>query len=430
MNNNIIRRQLKSVISETRLKKLGRELGFTQRERDVNGFNMVNALIESAGDAKIESLADIGRQFNALTDNSLAAKPFHNQLKKDSLEKLMHQLTGQALNKWCNQYYQLPEHYQQYFKSIYLHDGSTLSLHPELQDIFPGRFTKTSPAAIELHVTMDLLNQSIETVTIDADKESERQFLPQATTLSQSLLLTDAGYFEHDYLNQIDDNDGYFACRAGVNINPKVLSGIRCDGQAIKIKKASRLKTIRGKLPTDQSFELSVQWNEKIYRLIGFFNHDKKKFSFIVTNLPSAQFDQIEIGKLYRLRWQIELLFKEWKSHNNLKKFNTKNSTIIYTLIWASLLAITLKRLLAGYVEQQHNVLLSPLTVAKTIQGWWYELFRAIMDKSQRRILTMLDKCSTILSNNAKVANINRDIKTGKFQFMILPVNCKIEGLN
>ena len=75
-------------------------------------------------------------------------------------------------------------------------------------------------------------------------------------------------------------------------------------------------------------------------------------------------------------------------------------------------------------------MLLSPLTVAKTIQGWWYELFRAIMDKSQRRILTMLDKCSTILSNNAKVANINRDIKTGKFQFMILPVNCKIEGLN
>jgi len=423
MNNNILRKQLKSVISETRLKKLGRELGFTKRERDVNGFNMVNALIESAGDSKIESLADIGRQFNALTDNSLEAKPFHNQLRKESLEKLMHQLTGQALTKWCKQYYQLPEEYLSYFDSIYLHDGSTLSLHPDLQDTFPGRFTKTSPAAIELHVTMDLLNHSIDSVTIDADKEGERQYLPKATTLGKALLLTDAGYFEKDYLDEIKANDGYFICSAGVNINPKVLSGFRCDGQKIKLKEETCLKNIKCNLPTDQSFELSVQWNENVYRLIGFYNHEKKKFSFIVTNLPASTFNQTEVGKIYRLRWQIELLFKEWKSHNNLKKFNTKNATIIYTLVWSSLLALILKRLLAGYVEKQHNILLSPLTVAKTTQGWWYELFRAIMDKSQRRILKMLDKCSTILSNNAKVANLKRDKKTGKFQFLIEPIN-------
>ena len=158
---------------------------------------------------------------------------------------------------------------------------------------------------------------------------------------------------------------------------------------------------------------------------MGFWVADKEKFSYIVTNLPQTDFSMIEVGKLYRLRWQIELLFKEWKSNNNLKKFNTKNTNIVYTLIWASLLAMTLKRLLVGYVEERYNIFLSSLTVSKTTQGWWYDLFEAILDKSQRRILTVLDKCSVILSNCAKLSHPRRDKKTGKFQFFLQSANCK-----
>jgi hypothetical protein len=204
-----------------------------------------------------------------------------------------------------------------------------------------------------------------------------------------------------------------------------IVSGIRHDGNSIKVKKKTKLKDIKEQLPKDQSFELSVQWDKSVYRLIGFWVADKKKFSYIVTNLPKTNFSMIEVGKLYRLRWQIELLFKEWKSNNNLKKFNTQNATIIYTLIWASLLAMTLKRLLAGYVEEYYNIFLSSLTVSKTTQGWWYALFEAILAQSQRKILTVLDKCSMILSHNAKLSNPNRDIKTGKFQFFLQSATCK-----
>ena len=294
-----------------------------------------------------------------------------------------------------------------------------ISLHNGLKDELSGRFTATSPAALELHVTMNLMTNSVEKMSIAADKESERQFLPSAHELAGTLLMADAGYFDKSYIKAVDENNGFFIIRAALTINPIVLSGMRCDNKPLKFKKNAKLKDIKNKLPKRKSFELSIKWAEKVYRLMGFWVADKKKFSYIITNLPASTFNMIEVGKLYRLRWQIELLFKEWKSNNNLKKFNTRNSTIVYTLIWASLLALTLKRLIAGYAEEKFQIILSPLTVSKTTQGWWYSLFSAILDKSQRRILSALTKCFTFLSKNARPSSLQREKKIGKFQFML-----------
>jgi len=424
MNNNIIRSKLKSVISESKLNKLGKELEFTKRQRDVCAFNMINALIASMGEGKSKSLADLSRDFNSLTGHDLAPKPYHNQLKKSALEKVLRQVTSNALSKWVRSCYEYKKMYHKYFTEILLHDGSTLSLHKGLKDEFPGRFTATSPAAIELHVSMNLMSNSVDSVTISADKESERQFLPDAKTLAQTLLMADAGYFDKSYIKELNDNDGFFIIRAALTINPTVVSGIRCDNKPLKFKQGTKLKDIKDKLPKRKSFELSIQWDNQDYRLIGFWIADKKKYSYIITNLPAVDFDLKEVGQLYRLRWQIELLFKEWKSHNQLKKFNTQNPTIVYSLVWVSLLALTLKRLLSGYVEEKFQIVLSPLTVSKTTQGWWYPLFQAILDKSQKRILSALAIGGDILRRNARLSSshLKRDRNTGKFQFLIQPI--------
>ena len=60
---------------------------------------------------------------------------------------------------------------------------------------------------------------------------------------------------------------------------------------------------------------------------------------------------------LYRCRWQIELLFKELKSHNRLKAFATRQKAIAEGLIWASLLALLVKRRLALLEAVAHRAL-------------------------------------------------------------------------
>ena len=70
----------------------------------------------------------------------------------------------------------------------------------------------------------------------------------------------------------------------------------------------------------------------------------------MLTNLPRT-FAANSVGQLYRLRWQIELLFKDWKSYANLHALQTEHPAIVEGFIWASLCAAFLKRALAHWAQ-------------------------------------------------------------------------------
>jgi len=74
------------------------------------------------------------------------------------------------------------------------------------------------------------------------------------------------------------------------------------------------------------------------YRLIVSWPEGKGEPTYWATNLDREQFSADTIIKLHQLCWQIELLFKEWKSYCNLQKFNTRKATMMEGLVWVSLL--------------------------------------------------------------------------------------------
>ena len=68
-----------------------------------------------------------------------------------------------------------------------------ISAQRSLSDVFPGRFRRVSSAAVELHVSMDLLSEALEHVTLTPDTFGERAELPEPESLSGCLLLADRG---------------------------------------------------------------------------------------------------------------------------------------------------------------------------------------------------------------------------------------------
>src|SRR5688572_21469934 len=198
---------------------------------------------------------------------------------------------------------------------------------------------------------MDLLRGAPMIITLSPDTDSEHDYRPAPESLRGDLLLADRGYLDLTYLRDIARHGGCFLVRGKAGLNPHVINAYREDGQRLKSCQDRDCQAIISKFPKQQRAELEVEWRiagEPFrVRLIVSWNSKTKCFDYLLTNLPQDRYTMSMICLGYKLRWQIELLFKAWKSYTNLHKFDTEKEEICESLIWSSLVAAAIKRFLA-----------------------------------------------------------------------------------
>jgi hypothetical protein len=61
---------------------------------------------------------------------------------------------------------------------IVIQDGTSFALHAALAEVFPGRFHTVSPAAVELHCTLELRQEAPITIALRPDTDSEHDYRP------------------------------------------------------------------------------------------------------------------------------------------------------------------------------------------------------------------------------------------------------------
>ena len=376
-------------------------------------LHFICAIVQTLGTQPKANLADIHRCLGAISGTMPNYKPFHNQMKKKALATFLQKLVERATKAWLLAPFQaaLPKKYP--FKYIHLHDGSSLKIHPALTEKFPGRFTKTTPAAIELHMTMDLVAGCANYLAITPDKESERLYNPYADELKDTLLLMDAGYFNISYCYQVDENGGHYIIRANNSIKPEIVEAYDAYGLAVKGLKGKKLSAL--KLQHDQQMDLTVKWANRqgTYRLIAFWDKRKSTIGYLMTNLKRDVFSCQQISDLYGLRWQIELFFKALKSFCNLSTFNTQNEHIVHSLVWGSLLTLLLKRYVAFSTGLLHQVMISTQKVARCGSSWMIDVTKAIL--APKTLLKTLEQTTGFLAIHGRRANLKRDLATPLF---------------
>ena len=415
----IMANKFQAVFAISVLNERGNQLAFCQRQRLMTPFRLGLSVIASMATEQVPSIAALYRNFNALWAMKSSYKAFYNQLAtprcpdlfRTSLCDIMGKLATKVLGFEAGQAFGD-------FKRLVMQDGSSFALHDALASLYPGRFNAVKPAAVELHCTMDLLQDAPITIALSPDTDAEHDYRPEPASLTGDLFLADRGYLALASLRDIDRHGGFFLVRGKAGLNPRVIDAFRQDGQRLKSCQDRDFQAIIARFPKRQQAELDVEWLIEAepfrLRLIVRWNAETQSFAYLLTKLPHDR-DSIRMICLgYKLRWQVELLFKEWKSYANLHKFDPEKETIAEALIWAALAASAMKRFLAHAAEYLLEVVISTRKAAMPSAYALPELFRALRHGDGPWYRRVFNAMIRYLGSNAKRAHPHRDARTGR----------------
>ena len=414
------------VFSEALLNACGKEVQFCRRQRIITPFRLGLALTATCASQRVDTLADCHRGFHAFFDTMITYKAFSNQVAKPhfaafmstAASRLIGELTLKVLGFAKGRAFAE-------FRHIVIQDGTAFAIHDALREVFPGRFRTVKPAAVELHTTMDLLCDAPTTVVLTPDTTNEQAFLPEPAALRGSLLLADRGYLDLHYMRRVQDAGGFFLIRAKTGMNPQVVEAFREDGTRLRSLRNKPLKTIHAKLPKRQRVELVVTWQVEAstlrLRLLISWNRRTQEFCYLLTNLPAKRYHLDMLYRAYKWRWQVELLFKEWKSYANLHAFDTENAAIVEGLIWTAIAAAALKRFLAHMTQLLVAVPMSTRKVTMCALHILGDIVRALTRGDIAGLYAALEAAITYLACHAQRAHPKRDRQTGRAQLGLEP---------
>lgn len=355
-NLNDVVEKIKGNLSATVFDEMARSTKLIERAGKYEGHALFWSIVGGFCVGQATEIAGMLRAFNKDTGISMNYSAWYKRLAKDEFPVFMRQTATHFINHMSTEHLDVKGALLNQFRDIYVQDGSSFGINKLLSEYYPGRFTKISPSAVELHVFYSLRNACPETIALAPDTVSEYQFMPtgEDADLTDTLSLFDRGYGSLDRLYNVEIEDGFFIVRMKDNINPTILSVNKKDKRSSHYFKDKLFQDV--KLKKNKDYDFRVQFNNdnqyRCLRVIALWNPYKDKHVIFLTNTQTAQLSLKTIGKLYRLRWQIELLFKELKSHTELRKFLTANPNIVEGFIWAAFCALFIRRFLVSSAQK------------------------------------------------------------------------------
>jgi hypothetical protein len=245
------------------------------------------------------------------------------------------------------------------FTSVCLQDSSIVGLPDALQKQWRGCETWTGhggKAALKIQTRFDLACGAVR-MRLEQGRDSDHRTPLQTEEIEAGALhLRDLGYFDLDVLQEIAAKKAYFISRIqdgtalftrdGERIELTKFLGKSKDSQVdVRIRLGAsqhlRVRLIAVRVPTEV-VRLRRQSLLKKGRKKGYKPTAEKwalcAWNIYVTNAPRKQLSFEDVLVMARMRWQIELIFKLWKSHGGLGATHSGKPWRILCEIYAKLL--------------------------------------------------------------------------------------------
>jgi putative transposase len=348
------------LLDPARLEAIAEDMGLVQKKRVHHAGLIVCAVILSAFQRSTDTQGrwlDAQRIYEAIGGPRATRESFHKQVVK--LAPLMRALVRRRFDDMTARASR--NHLRgrlSHFADVLIPDGCGFKLAKALSGMYTGTGV---PAQMKLHAVYSVAaGDCVSAKATAGSVHDSDEFWPEWE--ADTLYIWDLGYQGVDRFVDAALSGAHVLQRLKNNHNPQLLAsygptGTRRaiddgEGGPVRIEQALALGLVHKQAVLDLEVRL-VDRNHRalVARVVcvPFVGEDR----YYLTTLPREIFSPHDVAELYRVRWEVELLFRGWKGAMRLdevRRLHTRAS--LETAVSASLLAASLSRDLAFEFER------------------------------------------------------------------------------
>lgn len=357
----ILINNVKEIFSIQFLDKLSKKTGFVKRKSKLNAETFLAFNTFLSDDLCDKSLSTLCGRLAAQYNISISPQALNKRFSKCSVTFMQ-----EVFNHMMLKQNKILSHTNKKltFNRILVNDATSYGLPEKFNNEFKGSGGCSSKSAIKIQLQYDLLSGEFICCDTYSGTASDSTYVDVMDnhTKAGDLRLSDLGYYKVDYLKKIDEKKAFFISKLKSTstvykknpaptfkkngrivksteyIKIDILEIIKplADGETIEIKdiyigskKELKSRLIITKLSEENKQKRKNKHLSEVRRNRGKINDRSLAWTEInvyITNVPEKILATEQIHDVYSLRWQIEIMFKIWKSIFNID--NVKNVKI------------------------------------------------------------------------------------------------------
>jgi len=377
-----LRSKLQALLPDTVIRQLALETGFVKRVRKLDIPALAWSLIFGFGSGGDRAIDSLHTTYLSVASTPIVESAFGDVFRRPEfvpwLKKMLEYVLAKLDEMEADD--RLGAELAQ-FKDLFFADSSLLRLHWSLQKAFPGTRTNHSPASLKVHIVRKVYGSGIGRIKITEGRRADVKTLPIGPEIKGNLLLIDLGYYDYAKFARIDALGGYFISRVKTGANPIILGSLRTHrGRTVPIE-CERLQSVLTRFKRDIiDLQVRVRFQRRVYggkrhfdeqdlRLVGIWNDDDRRYHLYFTNLSPKQLSAESVGEAYRLRWQIELLFRQLKSIHGMGRVKVRSEYAAVGFVYAAILSLLATRRLVEAIKARFGLEPGEATVERAARA-------------------------------------------------------------
>ena len=359
---------LAPMISSTQIESNAKISRFVQRKGKINGVNFLHTMLFYSNELDEETLSDLcmilDTKFNiSIEEQSLnerfnnAATLFLKLVIKDVLKETFRDITMVDISE---------------FNRVLIKDSTSFQIDESHAESYEGSGGSGSPASMRIQFEYDILSSDIVDFSVHefVDQDPTNSLETIELLKSGDLVIRDLAYMGTEVLQEVVKAGAHFLCRLGSTVSvyekdsngtyvrllfSDILKRIKKNKQNVlkqsiyikkgvyfevrlvlyllpnkiiekrkrdaqnKVKRRKKKKKNKKTLPVKQLSEKEIKARLRQKRESDARLH----FNIMITDMKMPCVETMNLYELYTIRWQVELIFKCWKSVikiNNVKK--------------------------------------------------------------------------------------------------------------